>query len=90
MALFVALLPGCESSADIVVVLQADPEVAARSNRVLFEVRTQEGEVALVETFNVEETPFPIRRVITPRGGDVSREVTVTTHSPLPGSFDHS
>lgn len=60
------------------VVVEAEREVAARSSRVLFEVRTQEGEVALQETFNVEQTPFPIRRVITPRGGDASRIVSIT------------
>lgn len=63
------------------VVIEAEQDVAARSSRVLFEVRTQEGDVALSEQFDVAQTPFPIRRLVAPRGGDTSRIVTITVRA---------
>lgn len=76
------LLLGCgQETSFLNVVIEADQEVAARSSRVLFEVLTQEGEVALSEQLELVETPFPIRRSVSPRGGDTSRVVTITARA---------
>lgn len=69
------------SPSGLEVIVEADQAVANRSSRVSFEVRTQEGTVALSETFNVEQTPLPIRRRVSPRGGDASRTVTITAQA---------